>query len=174
MKLKKYRLIMLFFLSFFILYNCSKENSVENYLKSAKKYLQTGQFNMAIDACKKAAMIEPDNEDVNYCLGISYGRSGQQQQAVESFQRIIRMNPNNYEAYYNLGTSYAIIKQYDNAITYFKKAIKILPDYPEPHYGLGLTYFKTGNMEGAFAEYEILKGLDDILSAQLAKQMKKS
>ena len=56
---------------------------------------------------------------------------------------------------------------FGNAIEAFKLILQIKPDHPEARFWLGVVYDRTGNIEKAFKEYNLLKSINLELSEKL-------
>jgi adenylate cyclase len=56
-------------------------------------YNMTGQYEQAIEACKKAIKVEPQNLYSHVVLATAYGLSGRQAEARAEAKEILRINP---------------------------------------------------------------------------------
>lgn len=131
-----------------------EQQSAEQYFKNGISLYESGQYQMAIEAYKKAVMLNPDSADANYNLGMAYSSLGQYKEAVEAYKRAIRIKPDYEAAYYNLGHAYSNLKQYENSVKAFRHAIREKPDYVEAYYGLGNAYLDSGKDEKAVHTFE--------------------
>ncbi len=122
-----------------------------------------GDVKGAMQAMKKA--IEDGikrnlpNENVawaQYILGELYFNSGDLKKAEEQYQASINTYNNYYHALAGLGKVRAVEKNYQEAIELYKKAIGIIP-LPIFVSSLGDIYKKTGNMEEAKKQYDLVE-----------------
>jgi len=122
-----------------------------------------GNYIKAIEACKQAIRIDPNDAMNYYNLSSSYGHLGLYKDAIEACKQAIRIDPNDAMNYYNLGNYYDHLGLYKDAIEAFKQAIRIDPDSAICalfHFHLGVSYFLVGDINSALNEYKILKELD--------------
>ena len=114
----------------------------------------TGEYEKAIEAFKRAVQLAPDSEESHYRLGLAYGSLGRYKEAVEAYNRAVRINPDYAAVYQNLGHAYSNLSQYSKAITAFRKAIQFAPDDVQTYFALGNAYFDSGKAEKAILTYE--------------------
>jgi len=134
-----------------------------------------GFFEEAIEAYKKAIIINPSFVEAYINLGCVYGVLEFYDEQLKVCKEAIQIDPNNAEAYLFLGNAYSSLSYLDanffilldEAIKAYKQAIWIDPDYPEAHFMLGASYSILGDMHSAINEYKILKVLDIDLANKL-------
>ena len=102
----------------------------------------------------------PNDANVHFVLGITYGSSGQYQDAIASLKEAIRIKPNYAAAHYFLGISYQNSGQYQDAIASYMEAINFNSNDAGSHRGLGFVYEKLGRNDEAIAEYKEALRLD--------------
>lgn len=119
-------------------------------LDDIKKLRSQGRYNKAIDLCRRALDVHPDDIDLLYELGFSYlaelllkGEVGDQ--AVQVFQRIITLDPRDVKAYIALGTAYEHdLIDYEKAAEAYRKAIEVDPQNPDGYIYLARLYGSPG------------------------------
>jgi len=60
----------------------------------------------AVEACREALRLKPDEFGLWYNLGISYLCLGRWQEAVEAYREAVRLKPDFTEAWVGLGAAY--------------------------------------------------------------------
>lgn len=121
----------------------AQEGREAEFLRTANRYLENGDFRKAAKAFEEAAKINPDNVEAHKGLGISYMRLGTGE--AVTFPDIL-----------------------EKATSAFHRALLINPDNADIRYNLALTNLALHNREAATREYEILKKSDLKLAEQLA------
>jgi tetratricopeptide (TPR) repeat protein len=114
----------------------------------------SGEYEKAIEAYKRAIHLNPDFEESYYRLGMAYSSLGRYKEAVEAYNRAVRLKPDYAAVYENLGHAFSNLAQYEKAIKAFRKAIELAPDNIEPYFALGNAYFNSGKEEEAINTYE--------------------
>jgi len=89
--------------------------------KNAQKYA------LAIDALKKADIIDSFRTDVLNLLGVCYYKSKQYHAAIECFERLLKIDPGSAMDYANLGVNYKELGESYKAKQYLEKAISLDP-----------------------------------------------
>lgn len=113
-----------------------------------------------------------DNESKGTALGlIRQGNENRNhkryEKALALYSEALHFDPYNLEALYGIGYSNLKLQLYQNAIESFITAVKIDPYNPESHYNLGLAYFLLREKASAFAQYQILKILNEKYATRL-------
>ncbi len=89
---------------------------------------------------------------------LTYSRNVDWQDPVAFYEKNIRYSPDSFQSHNNLGTEYEYRHlMYQKAILEYKRALEIKPDLIEAHSNLANIYFKTGRLEDAKREYELVK-----------------
>ena len=92
-------------------------------------YQNTGQYEEAITAYKKALLINPKYLLVLYRLGIAYRMVGQYEDAIAALKKVIHLNPNYLWAHIDLAASYSLTGQEEKAHAEAKEALRISPKF---------------------------------------------
>ena len=108
----------------------------------------------ALDYCRRAAEIEPNN--INHAVG--YGaalvQAQQYENAVTLLRRILQSAPDNYTAHANLATALFQLKKYEEAIPEFFWLADKQPDLPITYYFLAISHDYLGKYMDAMANYQ--------------------
>jgi superkiller protein 3 len=114
---------------------------------------QTGQFEKAIAAHRKAVALEPELADAHGLLGQGLAKSGKLDEAIASFQRAVALNPGLHEAWAALGTNLGRRERIPEAIAALRKAVELKPDHAVAHYNLAVIHEEQGRLDEALAAY---------------------
>lgn len=87
-------LITLFFLA-----GCaSKEEKLQNHIKSADRYLEDGRYNEAVIELKNAVQLDPEYVDGHYRLGETYLKMKKIKEAFGEFHKASDLQPKHINA----------------------------------------------------------------------------
>jgi|GEM_PF-1629240 len=126
-----------------------------------------------IEACKQAAIKNPNVAQSHFNLGIAYLKSGMYKEAIESLKQATKINPDDAKSHKTLGYVYMNLYMYEEAIGALKVVIKRDPDYAMSYYNLGFVYNVSNDKDSALEQYEILKSLDSELADKIFKLINK-
>jgi len=109
----------------------SRAFKISKSLQAAIKHHQAGQLQNAEHIYRQVLVVDPNNADANYLLGVIANQVGQNDVAIHLIRKAIKSKPDYAEAHYNLGV--VLIKQGhpEEAAASFRKALTIKPDYAE-------------------------------------------
>ena len=127
---------------------------VEQIYQAGVSYYESGDYEKAIEAYKRAIQLEPGSADSHYHLGMAFSSLGRFKEAIQAYNGAIRIKPEYAAAYYNLGHAYSNLKQYEKAIRAFQRAIQYEPDNVEAYFALGNAYIDSGKEEKAINTLE--------------------
>jgi len=131
------------------------------------RYYDLGRWQKAIVAFSDALAINPNFAVAHFGLGVTYSRLENWEEALTYFKKTIELSPTFAEGYLGLGITYIILGFSVEAIKALKKAVLINPRLAQARHALALCYLRNGDRASALEEYEILRGLDPDLAAQL-------
>ena len=66
----------------------------------------------ALEACKQAVKMNPDDAEAHFNLGVVYYQSDKNKEAIESFKQSIKINPDYAKVYHCLGGAYGFLGMY--------------------------------------------------------------
>lgn len=135
--------------------------TAETWTRLGSLYLEKGDPFKAQNCFQKAIEIDPNVIDPYLQLGKFFLDQNRYQDATEMFQQLTKIAPFNEQAYFYLGLSYleqteANRSAWKKAISAFRKAKEINPQYADAIYNLGWAYMKTGSLEQARSEWEMV------------------
>ncbi len=136
------------------LFACGGDSATEHFDRG-EDYRNHGQYELAIEAYKKAIAINPNYAKAYNGLGFIYTSADPYEPdlAFEFYKKAIALNPNYADVYKNLGWLYRKRRRYDLAIESYKKAIAINPNDAEALSRLASSYRMEGNFDLAFEFY---------------------
>jgi tetratricopeptide (TPR) repeat protein len=119
----------------------------------AQLYIESKDYDKAIQACEAALKISPKNLETQNIMGIALRREGLIDQAVEKYAGILREKPRHPRVLYNLGIACAKRGDLESARSAYAKAIEFKPNFAEAHNNLGETFLRLGTVEDAEKEF---------------------
>jgi len=132
----------------------------ENSFKDACiKYFEERKYDLAIDACSKAIVIDPNDANAYSARGLAYLAKGEHHLAIKDLTKAIKINPNYVAAYAGRGKAYLFKDKYDLAIKDFTKVIDIYPD-AVAYAGRGFAYLLKGEYDPAIKDFSKAIELD--------------
>jgi superkiller protein 3 len=146
------------------------KDSPEELFKLGNEYYQSGQFDDAVAAYKKAVELNPSYDAAYANLGAVYYAQQKLDLAEEAYSKAIELSPDDADIIYNLGAIYLQQslseggpdqEKLDQALTQINKAIELNPELAQPYYGLGVANQLTGKNKEAVEAFEKFLELDD-------------
>jgi tetratricopeptide (TPR) repeat protein len=131
--------------------------SAKLYSALGATYEQRKDYKSAIDAYKKAIMLDRDNLDAIRGLAENLLNDGQTDAALEQYKVIADANPEDAQTYLRIAEIYRRQGKYDQALENLKKAETMVPDSMEVPYNIAAVYQAQGRFDDA------VKLLQDLL-----------
>jgi len=128
-------------------------NPPKKYKTLGFTYTMSGNYEEAIDSCKKALELDPNNAKLYSNLGFAYTLSGRYEDAIKSCLQAISIDSESADAYYWLGYAYNDMGNYEEAIETYQKVLKIDSQYADAYCGLGNIYAVLNEYEDAISFY---------------------
>jgi tetratricopeptide (TPR) repeat protein len=138
-----------------------------NDFDMAKSTYRIGEYKKSVQLLKKFTKANPAHTEAWVMLGDCYNELGKNKQSIEPYKKAISLDPENVDTILKLGVTFYKMEDFANATEACKLIIQTKPDHPEAHFWLGVVYDRTGNIEKAFEEYNLLKSIDLELSEKL-------
>jgi len=113
--------------------------NIEETIRSAIQYYQSGNLETAEDLMKKIIKRLPDDPEILYFYGILSAQLEKFDSAIQYIERSLQIQPNSPDAYIALGMIFQKKGQPDESIHFYRKAISF-----KPHNDL--VYLYLGNM----------------------------
>lgn len=152
--------IVLLFLLFCLPAAAQKDDAtVENLLMKAVELFANRNYTAAGLILENLSKEAPDNDAVQYYLGMVYAISNKAGASRECFEKAVALDPHNYWYKARLALIYKALGREDDMISLYEDILKEFPDKTEVSYELLSEYLRKGDGEKA------LKALDDIEAA---------
>lgn len=114
---------------------------------------QSNDVETAINAFRKASLIDPRSHQAHGNLGSMLQMQGKLDDAARSLRRAIALNPDAPELHYNLGRLHYERGLYDEAVGANARAVALEPAYVMAHNNMGNALRKLGELDRAVAAY---------------------
>ena len=133
-------------------------------LDHALELIKQNNLEEALNLLQDLAKKYPDDSNVRYLLGLTFGRLHHYQEAVAELTKVTELVPQFAPAYQQLGYCYQNLKDMDKALQYYKKSAELDPTNTANLYNLGLILFEMNKIEEAlfYFEKEIAAKPDDV------------
>lgn len=115
---------------------------------------QDRRYDEAIELCRRATGIKPDNADYHFNLALALEGLGLVAEALESYQAGLAIEPDRAEAYTSVGCLLRTLKMEVGAIQALEHAIKLDPISPHAHYNLAISYKMRQQYDEATAAFK--------------------
>ncbi|KAF0247466.1 MAG: hypothetical protein FD167_3132, partial [bacterium] len=113
-------------------------------------YIQTEDFDLAVETLKTAIDKDKNDQEAHLNLGVALYRGGNIDEAIKQYKSLVEGKSPSAEVYYNLGIAYAHEGEFESALENINTAIsKRKNKYPEAYNNLGLIYEAKGEDQKA-------------------------
>jgi len=109
-------------------------------LRRAHLLCYNEHYEEALRLLKKLELVEPDNTDVTYALGVAYGAVGQSRKAIQYYLKTASDGYKLEIIYDNIGDEYSKMGLFADARTYYQKALMEDPEDEHALYELANCY----------------------------------
>lgn len=136
-------------------------------LKRGNDLLAAGKVEEAIEQYKRAAKLNPEDEDIYYNLGLAFARVGNLAEAKQAYNEALKIYPDYVEALNNLGNLLVKEGSYDEAVQQLSRAVELDPKSSAAQNSLGNALARLGRYGEALLHFQkALEGKPDYLEAQ--------
>jgi tetratricopeptide (TPR) repeat protein len=156
--------------------NASKnENADKNEIDKCFAYLNSQNYQLALQAGKNAVELYPNNADAHWCLGAAYYHLGDFNSSIEELKTAERLTGDEKilaEIYRSLGGDYLNLNDFNTALLYYSKSLKIYTDLDNTEKknsvlcSIATIYTKMGDYDKALEYYnkglQLIKNPNDI------------
>jgi len=142
-------LIQLFFFIVVTLSGVQAASSVspKSYINQAYELWERQEFDAAETLLHQAMAHYPDNQGLNFTLGLTLYKAHKLEQAIPLLNTLLTLHPNNHNLLYNTALILKTANQQEQAIPLYKKAMELAPDKTKIHYSLAKAYLATGQFK---------------------------
>ena len=124
------------------------------------KYNEIGEYEKAIESCRRALKKRGDYVEAYNNIGVAYFHKGEYDQALRECEKALKVNPRYEKIYNNLGVIYYTLKKYDVAVRQYEEAIRLKPKLSDPYYNLGNLYYDLRKYDAAIWYFKKALALD--------------
>lgn len=117
--------------------------------------------NKALDYCRRASEVEPNNINHAVGFGAALVQVKRFDDAVSLFRKITQIAPDNYTAHANLATALFELKRFEEAKSEYIWLMKKQPDLAITYFFLAISHDNLGQYLDAMANYQIFLKLAD-------------
>jgi tetratricopeptide (TPR) repeat protein len=103
---------------------------------------------------KTAIVLNPNDADAFYRLGVIYARIGRYYAASQAYTAALEIAPDHLDALNNLGNIHLRQRRLLQAIDAYNKVLALAPDYARAHHNLGNAYVLLGDATHAIEAFE--------------------
>jgi len=141
-----------------------KDTSMDIFMDGVDA-LDMEDFDEAARLFKKASILDPQNLEHKYYLGVALSRLGKNHEALSIFESLTAEDPTLFfKAYFDMVAIYSREKKYAKAIETLKKAEKIYPESGRIFLDMGYAYKDSGNYSQALMCFSRAQALDPKLN----------
>lgn len=115
---------------------------------------QDRRYDDAIELCRRAVEVKPDNADYLFNLALALEGRGYLEEALASYQAGLAIEPDRAEAYTGVGGLLRSLKMEAGAVQALEHAIKLDPTSAQAHYNLAITLKMLERYEEADAAFQ--------------------
>jgi tetratricopeptide (TPR) repeat protein len=123
----------------------SYSQTAEEWKKSGNVFLDSTNYDRAIEHYEKAIEVDSNYFDAYFNLGIAYSGKMDYDKSIEYYNKALSLKDTVADTYFVLGELYNEKQDYDSAIKIIKKGLSFKPDSPDQYYFLGYLYQQKGN-----------------------------
>lgn len=123
--------------------------------------------NKALDYCRRASEVEPNNINHAVGFGAALVQVKQLDDAVSLFRKIIQIAPDNYTAHANLATALFELKRFEEAKSEYVWLTKKQPDLAITYFFLAISHDNLGQYVDALTNYQQFLKLADATQNKL-------
>ncbi|RMG73750.1 MAG: tetratricopeptide repeat protein, partial [Chloroflexi bacterium] len=123
--------------------------AVRDYLQKAETDCDGQDWQGAIDCCRQALNIQPNNAEAYALWGNALYGNRDLETAKQAYLKALEIQPNLAHVCANLGSLYAELEQLEEASACYQKAIAIKPNFPQAYRHWGRIYQRLDRMSEA-------------------------
>jgi tetratricopeptide (TPR) repeat protein len=110
------------------------------YVRAASEYEEARNWNRAREIYKSILILNADNFDANYRLGILSLMLQEADTAFEYFQKSLKLAPNNPRVLFQMGVMHFSRTEYRDALVFLQRSINYGYDRPMAYFYIGRCY----------------------------------
>lgn len=118
--------------------------SARIYTAMAAIDIQKGNFDRAIDRCRKAALLDPRDPEPLYGLALAFAEKHDQAQAFALYEQTLSLEPKHVAAHNNIAAMYLERGDLPKALEHYEAALRFDPFFEQAAFNLGIVYERLG------------------------------
>jgi cytochrome c-type biogenesis protein CcmH/NrfG len=138
-----------------------------NPLDDARTLYRDRHYDKAIAGVKNEIRTSGASADLLVVMADSYLALGKERKAEKFYRQALELEPAHIDGSLNLAMLLVAQRERKEAIALIKRILAENPGHARAHFCLGMTYNARADINDAFAQYKILKKLDEDLAREL-------
>lgn len=135
-------------------FNSLGQTTAKEWYNKGLDYKKEKHYKDAINAFKKAALLQNNYAEALHQLGWCYNEELMYDEAIDALTKEQKAGPQDKATYnFEMGYAYKGLKKYDDALPYFNKALGLDANYALAYKERGNTYYKKKDYEKALDDY---------------------
>ena len=102
----------------------------------ADKAADVGRLDAAIDLCRRALAISPDDPAIHFQLAGMLVEAHRPGEAIGHYRRVLSAQPEIARFHFDIGVAFAATEDIESCIKHFREALRIEPDFLDARYSL--------------------------------------
>ena len=136
-------------------------------LEDARSLFEDRRYDKVIALVKKETRKSGDNADLLILMADSYLAQGNSSKAEKYYRQALDVDPHHIDGSLNLAMLLVANRERREALSLINRVLAQNPNHARAHFCLGMTYNAQADINDAFAQYKILKKLDEALAREL-------
>ncbi|MGH7172945.1 MAG: tetratricopeptide repeat protein [Gemmataceae bacterium] len=129
-------------------------DTVEDYLKQARRALQNKEADKAVKLADKAIAAAPKDDRGYLMRGVGYEMLRQHDKSIADFTRCIERDPKRAVAYDHRGSEQFILGHIKKSLDDFDKFLKLQPKEAPGHWKRGIALYYAGRYEAGRQQFK--------------------
>ena len=130
-----------------------KDSYKKELIKKARIEIEKGEYDIAIEDCKRSMDLDIKLVEAYVCTGIAYYEKKKYQMAIDSYKEAVELDNNNVESLHSIGLAYEHLNDLENAKHAYEKTLEINPKHTKAYYNLANIYKQSENLDKAIEYY---------------------
>jgi tetratricopeptide (TPR) repeat protein len=119
------------------------------YVLLAEVELERKELGPALEACRDALRLNPENVETRNLLGVISRRQGRIDEAIETYEAILKEKPRSARFLYNMGIARVKKGETETAMGLYRRAVEIRPSFTEAWNNIGELELRAGRLDEA-------------------------
>ena len=136
-------------------------------LAEARSLFEERRYGKVIALVEKEIREQGENADLLVLMADSYLARGNPGKAEKYYRRALDLDPHHIDGSLNLAMLLVAERERSEALALINRVLAKNPNHARARFCLGMTYNARADINDAFAQYKILKKLDEALAREL-------